>query len=276
MCNSPVVMFNESQNNHFKNTSFTIKNTTNFNADTGVCDRWHHVLYEIFDIIFVVSCINQGQALGVLYNRVSPNAIMNAGGRADEVGCHPGTREKLIGPIDNWRLNIQNNVTANRLFWLSGPAGAGKTAIVQTVAENWKSLGIPAANYFFFRTDPSRSDIKSFMSTLLYQIFAICPAAREVVAKVLSMKPRILEAGLEEQVKELICNTFRSIQPPLPHNIVPLIDGLDECNSKISQKHIINIFDKLVGQGDLPFIVLIASRAEPHISAAFAQLASQA
>lgn len=41
-------------------------------------------------------------SLDVLYKRVAPNAIVNVGGRADEVRCHPGTREKVIDRIEKW------------------------------------------------------------------------------------------------------------------------------------------------------------------------------
>ncbi|KAF5328668.1 hypothetical protein D9619_011518 [Psilocybe cf. subviscida] len=219
-----------------------------------------------------------GQELKVLYDSVAPNAILNAGGRADDVRCHPGTRKEVIGLIDKWRVDIQDGVTANRMFWLSGPAGAGKTAIVQTVAESWKSLGIHTANFFFFRTDASRSHPKSLISTLLYQIFNFYPAVRKAISTVLRSKPRVLEAKLEEQIDELICAPFRSTRPSFSRPIVLLIDGLDECDSeeKTSQRQILQALDKLLSQKDLPFLALVASRAELHISAAFKRLSSEA
>lgn len=37
-----------------------------------------------------------------LYQRIAPNAILSTGGRADKVGCHPGTREEVIGLIEKF------------------------------------------------------------------------------------------------------------------------------------------------------------------------------
>ncbi|KAF5324176.1 hypothetical protein D9619_011163 [Psilocybe cf. subviscida] len=81
--------------------------------------------------------------LQLLYKRVAPNAILNAGGRADEVRCHPGTREEIISRIEKWR-DMEDGLTAP-IFWLGGPAGAGKSAIVQTIAERCDQRKIPHA-----------------------------------------------------------------------------------------------------------------------------------
>ncbi|KAF5328662.1 hypothetical protein D9619_011517 [Psilocybe cf. subviscida] len=262
-------MFSNAQNTRITGGSFVIQTT----AGTVL------VIIRSFDLPnVVIHPPSLGQELKVLYDSVAPNAILNAGGRADDVRCHPGTRKDVIGLIDKWRVDIQDGVTANRMFWLSGPAGAGKTAIVQTVAESWKSLGIHTANFFFFRTDASRSHPGSLISTLLYQIFDFYPAVRKAIGRVLRLKPRILETKLEEQIDELICTPFRSIKPSFSRPIVFLIDGLDECDSeeKTSQQRILQALDKLVSQQDLPFLALVSSRAEPHISATFKRLTSEA
>lgn len=49
--------------------------------------------------VFVL--VTSASSLDVLYRHVAPNAILNAGGRADEVRGHPGTREKVIGRIES-------------------------------------------------------------------------------------------------------------------------------------------------------------------------------
>lgn len=161
------------------------------------------------------------------------------------------------------------------MFWLKGPAGAGKTAIVQTLAESWTSTGIHAANFFFFRTDSSRNHAKSLVATLLYQILDFYPAAHEAVTTIFASKPRILDASLEEQFVQLICIPLRSIGPSFSQSIVLLIDGLDECDSegKNSQQQILHALNTLVSWNELPLLILVASRAEPQITMTFNQLA---
>jgi hypothetical protein len=69
-------------------------------------------------VVFMISGLN------VLHKCVAPNAILNAGGRADEVRCHPGTCKEVIGRIEKWR-DAKDGLRAP-IFWLSGPVGAGK------------------------------------------------------------------------------------------------------------------------------------------------------
>ncbi|KAF5329677.1 hypothetical protein D9619_009207 [Psilocybe cf. subviscida] len=216
--------------------------------------------------------------LKTLYERVAPNAILNAGGRADEVKCYPGTREEVIDLTERW-MDGKDGV-AHGMMWLSGPAGAGKSAILQTIAERCKERGIQAANFFFFRSDPTRSTARPLVATLLHQIFKICPPARQVVASALANDPILFDASIQDQFDQLLAPALRDIPQPVEsparRPIVLLIDGLDECDSeqKSSQRQIVRAFDSLLMQNNCPFLVLVASRAEPHITMAFKELAS--
>ncbi|KAF5318689.1 hypothetical protein D9619_010654 [Psilocybe cf. subviscida] len=128
---------------------------------------------------FVVNNTVGRLSLDVLYKRVAPNAILNAGGRADQVRCFPGTREEVINRIENW-ADTQDGLTAP-MFWLSGPAGAGKSAIVQTIAERYSS----------------RNHISPLVATLVHQIILLYPSLRDLVATVLSTNPWIFDSVLE-------------------------------------------------------------------------------
>ncbi|KAF5329428.1 hypothetical protein D9619_009499 [Psilocybe cf. subviscida] len=211
-----------------------------------------------------------------LYKSVAPNAILNAGGRADEVRCHPGTREEVIGLIETF-MNAQDKGTP-RMLWLSGPAGAGKTAIMQTVAERCKERGVPHANFFFFRTDGSRNDATPFVATLVYQIIQFYPSMANVVAATLHANPLIFQTDLQEQFDMLMHLPLTAAENSLSvrRPIVLLIDGLDECDSerKTAQRQILQELDTLLLQGGISFRVIISSRVEPQISMAFNQLHS--
>ncbi|KAF5326764.1 hypothetical protein D9619_004477 [Psilocybe cf. subviscida] len=103
------------------------------------------------------------KSLQLIYERAAPNAILNAGGRADAVRCCPGTREEVLAKIEAWIASAKvANGRERGIFWLSGPAGAGKSAIVQTLAERCLARGVPTANFFFFRGDVTR--LRSFSS----------------------------------------------------------------------------------------------------------------
>ncbi|EEB93378.1 hypothetical protein MPER_07972 [Moniliophthora perniciosa FA553] len=47
--------------------------------------------------------------------------------------CHPDTRRRVLNVIRDW---IHSESPEDCVFWLYGPAGAGKSAIAQTIAES--------------------------------------------------------------------------------------------------------------------------------------------
>ncbi|TEB20194.1 hypothetical protein FA13DRAFT_1645330 [Coprinellus micaceus] len=71
-------------------------------------------------------------------NRGDPNSDE----RCDAPKCHPETRTAVQEDIISW-------ITTQRIMWLSGPAGAGKTAIAGSVAETCEDMGLLAGSFFF-------------------------------------------------------------------------------------------------------------------------------
>ncbi|KAF5327762.1 hypothetical protein D9619_004086 [Psilocybe cf. subviscida] len=219
------------------------------------------------------------KGLHLIYYEAVPNAILNAGGRADEVRCHPGTREEVLAKIEAW-IDTKELNRERRIFWLSGPAGAGKSAIVQTLAKRCMARGVPMVNFFFFRGDAVRNLARPIVATLLYQLVELYPELKPLVGAVLAEKPRIFDQALLDQFEHLINNPVRSIIHPSVHQwpIVILIDGLDECDSagKHEQDVLLRVLHGLVFRENSPFIVLVASRPEPQLTMTFNEIGSSA
>ncbi|KAF5310019.1 hypothetical protein D9619_010162 [Psilocybe cf. subviscida] len=216
------------------------------------------------------------EPLKVLYKRVAPHAISNEGGRADNPKCHPGTREEVIGLLERW----MNAIEGDRILWLSGPAGGGKTAIVKTLTERFTDRGICTINFYFFRGDSTRNGAQPLVPTLLYQLFELCsPSLEEAVAGILSRRPHVMDGSLSEQCKFLSA-LFPTIRRSLPASalVLILVDGLDECDvdAELSQPDLIRALASLVMEKDSPFRLLVASRPEALIRMAFNRLSSPA
>lgn len=164
--------------------------------------------------------------LGPLFDVVSLNAILNAGGRADEVRCYPGTREEIIGKVDRWMDGW--------MFWLSGPAGAGKSAIAQTVAERGAKRGVHASNFFFFRSDNSRNIAQPLVATLIYQLIKFYPSLRDHLSEALTAQPLAYKAAVEEQFAHLLGSSMKNIRQcsAINQQIVLIIDGLVNATTK--------------------------------------------
>ncbi|KAF5323731.1 hypothetical protein D9619_012972 [Psilocybe cf. subviscida] len=216
----------------------------------------------------------------LLYGQVAPNAILNAGGRADEVRCFPGTREEVLAKIEVWIDAKEPNSREPRIFWLSGPAGAGKSAIVQTLAERCMARSVPMANFFFFRADATRNHARPVVATLLFQLVKLYPKLKPLIEDALVENPIIFNQAVHDQFEHLIKDPFHAIMHHDPSveqwPIVILIDGLDECDSagKHEQQMLLRVLLRLVSYENSPFIVLVASRPEPHLTMAFNEVGS--
>ena len=69
----------------------------------------------------------------MLQEHVAPAAFHNSKQCVDPPRCHPHTREAVLEDLFNWAVG---NVTREAwIRWLNGPAGAGKSAICQSIAE---------------------------------------------------------------------------------------------------------------------------------------------
>ncbi|KAF8982583.1 hypothetical protein BDQ17DRAFT_1228099, partial [Cyathus striatus] len=66
--------------------------------------------------------------------------------RGDPPKCHPETRKAVINDIMSW---VDSNEPNEKIMWLQGPAGAGKTTIAQTVAERCDKEMKLVSSFFF-------------------------------------------------------------------------------------------------------------------------------
>ncbi|KAM6496277.1 hypothetical protein JOM56_008983 [Amanita muscaria] len=102
--------------------------------------------------------------LGHLEKFVSFNAFHNSPVQDPDRKCHPGTCVVVLNCIRNW---FDNATSAERAFWLHGPAGTGKSAIAQTIARSCIQ-GQVAVTFFFYKSDTSRNDGNCLFPTIAW------------------------------------------------------------------------------------------------------------
>ncbi|KAF8959324.1 hypothetical protein BDZ97DRAFT_1397942 [Flammula alnicola] len=208
-----------------------------------------------------------------LLQNITPGAFHNSAERYDPPKCHPGTRKVILNKLMNWLKDPGNR----RLFiWLYGPAGSGKSAIAQTIAEMCYQAGILAASFFFSRAAPGRNDDKFLISTLSYQLCILIPELRTYVGEAIDRDPSIYTRSLATQMQELIVNPLnratqkKDVMARLRSRpMVIIIDGLDECGHGPSQRHILNTLSSSIHQLSIPLPFIISSRPEFDIRQAF-------
>ncbi|KAI3611515.1 nwd2 [Moniliophthora roreri] len=176
--------------------------------------------------------------------------------------CHPDTRKGVLNEIYNW---IHSESSDELVFWLYGPAGAGKSAIAQTIAETAQKQGYLVSSFFFSRSDANRNTANSLFLTVAFGLAISIPELREPIG----------QASLDEQYQKLIVEPCMTLGRLDGCSWLVIVDGLDECSgsryASQEQQRILFIIAKAMATLT-PYIrvhFLICSRPEPLIREAF-------
>ncbi|TFK35835.1 hypothetical protein BDQ12DRAFT_564124, partial [Crucibulum laeve] len=140
--------------------------------------------------------------------------------------CYPGTRLKVIANIEKWIKDGGDRP----VLWLNGPAGSGKSAIAQTIAELYNQQ--ICASFFFLRGGGQRSRIQLLIPTLVHQITLSMPITKEIIQNVLEQEPYIYhQQALQHQLEKLLINPVRAARKGFikKKKSLIIIDALDEC-----------------------------------------------
>ena len=153
-------------------------------------------------------------------------------------------------------------------MWIYGPAGSGKSAIAQTIAEICEREGMTIASFFFSRTAAERNNERSLISTLVYQIYLAIPESRESITAAVEHDPTIFSRSLDAQIRALMIEPL-NCAPPRPAPKLIIIDGLDECADPKAQKYILQALGAAATQLNVSVRFLVASRPEQVIRTSF-------
>ncbi|KAF9043077.1 hypothetical protein BJ165DRAFT_1390688, partial [Panaeolus papilionaceus] len=156
-------------------------------------------------------------------------------------------------------------------MWLHGSAGAGKSAVAQTMAQEFRAGSNLAASFFFSRTAPSsshRGHEGRFVTTIAYQLTEVVPGLHRYVEQVVLSRPSVFDLTLTEQVTALIMDPLRKLQLEMASTacVLPkviVVDGLDECKEESGQVQVLEAIATLISHQDVfPCSVFLASRPE--------------
>ena len=170
---------------------------------------------------------------------------------------------------------IHSERLESSFFWLYGSAGAGKTAILQAIAEFLCSPSEAchnfAASFFFTRGKIGRDRGHFLFSTIAYQLALKVPGLRQHVNHIVGLDPTLHTKSMDVQLQSLIIDAFRHLStlPQRPYLVI--IDGLDECHDKVTQQFILRLLCETITVHKLPLRFLIGSRPESHIRDSFDQ-----
>jgi hypothetical protein len=197
-----------------------------------------------------------------------PGAEFDSSVRDPPPRCHPGTRVEVMSDAQNW-LN-QTDTRKEKFLWLYGPAGVGKSAIIQSVAEEDADKKCLGATLFFSRPF-ARDDPSGVWPTISFQLAVKETSYRAYLQDEINNNPKLLKKGMREQFRKLIAEPFgqkQVIKPSRPLSI--FLDGLDECRGEDSQVEIIQLITEFLKEYPAaPLVWVVASRPELHLTLAF-------
>ncbi len=193
--------------------------------------------------------------------------------RYDPPKCHPGTRNIILEHIMQWIFGSDDEGAL--ILWLYGPAGSGKSAILQSIAEKCVTLNILLASFFFCRSDNTRNHPGSLVATIAYQISTVIPRIASTLFDAVARDPMIFNKTLDAQIDALLVGPLNALVESgffADSNISPLlilIDGLDECHDEDNRCNVLRTLARVIRTHNLPFVFLISSRPETDIKFSF-------
>ena len=187
--------------------------------------------------------------------------VSGAGYRSgNRQGCLRGTRKDVLGQIESWLADEREQ----RVFWLNGLAGTGKSTIAQTFAETSFSDGKLGASFFCSRDFEDRRNIQKIFPTLAFQLACRFPRFREELLPVLRTNPDIERDSLCSQLETLIIGPLKTTRI----RTLIIVDALDECKDEEPASAILSVLSRYIDK--IPEVkFFITGRPEPRIRSGF-------
>ena len=157
------------------------------------------------------------------------------------------------------------------VFWLYGGAGAGKSALAQSLSEKFEKKEL-AASLFFFRGDSTRNNGNDLIPTLVSQLVTILKKLAPFVEDRIAEKWDIFTKAYDIQIQELLVDPLLSLKSAdalvSPPRLI-VIDGLDECTDPNIQCLLLRAIARALPNIPFPLRFLMTSRPEAHITHVF-------
>jgi hypothetical protein len=201
---------------------------------------------------------------------LASQAPFDARNKQDDVDCLPGTRTEVLQEIKEWVANSGSPP----VFWLNGSAGAGKSTIARTISRYLHSKHSLGASFFFSRDGgEALSGARLFYTTIACQLARAGPSdLRRHIHKAAQDNRDILDKGRTFQWTNLILNPLKLARSSGKFTRAIVIDALDECDNENDVRGFILLLAGLTEVNNFQIRVLVVSRPDAPIRAAFAEV----
>ncbi|KAJ7721385.1 hypothetical protein B0H16DRAFT_375863 [Mycena metata] len=198
--------------------------------------------------------------IDILHRTAALEALYDSAHSYPQPRCHPETRTEMLDKLYSW---CTEDDTEHPICWLHGPAGAGKSAIMQTLSRRLQDAHRLGGAFFFKRHHPIRGNAKVLFATLGYQLALNNRDLKPIISTTVEIDPSIVTREMDVQLHKLIIEPCQSLtySPPA----ILLLDGLDECQDERTQERILRLIGNAAGQCPTGIRTIVASRPESHL-----------
>jgi hypothetical protein len=196
----------------------------------------------------------------------------------------PGTRTQVLSDIMAWARG-ESGDGRQRIYWLNGMAGTGKSTIARTVARACLDAGRLGASFFFSRGGGELETARMFVTTLAVQLARLelpCRRAlRTAICDAVRHQPDIAQLALIDQWQRLVlrpCERMRAgagAAPGAPPLVI-VVDALDECHAVDEIRFVLALLSQTSGLAMAGLRVFLTSRPEILIREGFLDMPESA
>lgn len=188
----------------------------------------------------------------------------NANSPAQRNGCLENTREAILAELVTWA----GDHMSNKIYWLSGMAGTGKTTIAYSFCEILSSKRMLAANFFCSRLEAESSNVVHIFPTIAHQLARRFPVVSSALVATIRDDPDVGYKIVQQNFKDLIVQPLRAAAADFEGtSFVVVIDALDECTSQSQVADLLLAIARHASS--LPLKFFVTSRPEKDIRKTF-------
>jgi hypothetical protein len=170
--------------------------------------------------------------------------------------CLPETRTEILSRITDW-VNDGGD-TAERVLWLSGPAGTGKSAIAHTIAKQFNDKGVLGSCFCFDKTEKRHEKI---FSTIARDLADHDPEMRRALADVVKDSTSLKNSkDIFQQWEKLLVEPLKKSSGSSVGPVLIVIEALDESGGLETRQDLLRILAGKLQKKGLPKITELPSK----------------
>lgn len=191
---------------------------------------------------------------------------------SDEDSDEGSNEERACFPEIKWDSFSDWLSSADKIYWISGKPGSGKTTLVKYILDHqrtkeclniWSPGCTIASHYFWKPGSDMQRNMKGLLCSLLYQLLVDNATALENVTSSLSGSKRSCTDWSRDELHSALLTALDCHQ----EGVCLFLDGLDEIDPRDGRKYgiaeLLALASELSQRGNVK--LCLASRPDPHI-----------